>query len=123
MQTLFPHSSCAPNPLKCGGTGGCYGSVESLAYTYASLFGLVTEEEYPYENYWGADNETVCTFNGTETDVSVMTMGWETLPHNDMLAMMDHLANKGPLSVGVDASNWQLYTGGMFEYILLVPNF
>ena len=24
-----------------------------------------------------------------------MTMGWETLPHNDMLAVMDHLANKG----------------------------
>ena len=113
MPTLCPHSSCAPNPLKCGGTGGCYGSVESLAYTYASLFGVVTEEEYPYEDY-GADNETVCTFNATETDVSVMTMGWESLPHNDMLAVMDHIANKGPLTVDVDASNFQLYTGGMF---------
>ena len=95
--------------------------MEPLAYTYASLFGVVTEEEYPYENYWGADNETVCTFNATETDVSVMTMGWESLPHNDMLAVMEHLANKGPLSVGVDASNWQLYTRGMFEY--LFPNY
>jgi len=34
--------------LKCGGTGGCMGSVEPLAFTYASLFGVVTEEEYPY---------------------------------------------------------------------------
>ena len=26
--------------------------------------------------------------------VSVMTMGWETLPRNDMLATMHHLAYK-----------------------------
>jgi hypothetical protein len=43
--------SCTPNPLKCGGTGGCMGSVEPLAFTYASLFGVVTEEEYPYTRY------------------------------------------------------------------------
>merc|ERR1712037_686179 len=30
--------SCVPNPLKCGGTSGCMGSIEPLAYTYASLF-------------------------------------------------------------------------------------
>jgi hypothetical protein len=27
------------------------GSVEPLAFTYASLFGVVTEEEYPYTRY------------------------------------------------------------------------
>ena len=43
-----------------------------------------------------------------------MTMGWQTLPHNDMLAVMDHLANKGPLSASVAASDWGLYFGGMF---------
>jgi hypothetical protein len=45
---MFFIYSCAPNPLKCGGTGGCMGSVEPLAFTYASLFGVVTEDEYPY---------------------------------------------------------------------------
>ena len=87
-------TSCAPNPLKCGGTGGCMGSIEPLAFVYASLFGVVTEEEYPYESQNGGFDD-ICRFDATQTDVSVMTMGWETLPHNDMLAVMDHLANKG----------------------------
>ena len=37
----------------------------------------------------------MCKFDARQTDATVMTMGWETLPHNDMLAVMDHLANKG----------------------------
>ena len=28
--------------------GGCMGSIEPLAYTYASLFGIVKEDDYPY---------------------------------------------------------------------------
>ena len=31
--------SCTPNPLHCGGTGGCLGSLPQLAFTYASLLG------------------------------------------------------------------------------------
>merc|ERR1712179_742199 len=41
-------TSCTPNPLKCGGTGGCYGSIPQLGYTYIQLFGHITEEDYPY---------------------------------------------------------------------------
>ena len=33
---------CTPNTLHCGGTGGCMGSVCPLAFTYASLFGVVS---------------------------------------------------------------------------------
>ena len=71
------------------------GAVPPLAYTYAFLFGVVTEEEYPYTSGdpWGQGDDENCMFDATETPVSVMTMGWETLPHNDMLATMNHLAN------------------------------
>merc|ERR1712002_295102 len=41
-------TSCTPNPLKCGGTGGCMGSIPQLGYTYIQLFGHVTEDDYPY---------------------------------------------------------------------------
>ena len=41
-------TSCTPNPLKCGGNGGCQGSIPQLGFTYTQLFGLVKEEEYPY---------------------------------------------------------------------------
>ena len=39
-------TSCTPNPLKCGGTGGCMGSIPQLAYSYVQLFGLVAEKDY-----------------------------------------------------------------------------
>ena len=89
-----------------------------MAYLYASLFGVVIEEEYPYQDHDTSplSPTSKCTFNARETNVSVMTMGWETLPHNDMLAVMDHLANKGPLTVAVASKNWYpLYTGGVFD--------
>jgi len=109
--------SCAPNPLKCGGTGGCMGSVEPLAFTYASLFGVVTEQEYPYTSGdpWGAGDDQKCKFNGNTQDVSVMVMGFETLPHNEYEAAMEHLANVGPLAASVAASEWGLYFGGVFD--------
>ena len=71
----------------------------------------MTEEDYPYTAETGD-----CTFDAKQTNVSVMTMGWETLPHNDLLAVMEHLANKGPLSVAVASSDWSgLYEGGVFD--------
>merc|ERR1711997_436611 len=45
----------------------------------------------------------------------VMTMGFETLPHNDAAALMNHLATKGPLSASVAASDWSSYRGGVFD--------
>ena len=93
------------------------GSVAPLAYTYTSLFGVVAEEDYPHTSGdpWGIGDDQVCNFDATNTDASVMVMGWETLPHNDMLALMDHLAKKGPVATSVAASDWGLYLGGVFD--------
>ena len=44
---------------------------------------------------WGAGDDEKCMFNGNTQDVSVMVMGFETLPHNEYEAAMDHLANVG----------------------------
>ena len=41
--------------------------------------------------------------------------GYETLPRNNYEAVMYHLANVGPLSVAVDASNWDQYSNGVFD--------
>merc|ERR1719209_2881164 len=97
-------TSCTPNPLHCGGTGGCMGSIEPLAFTYASMFGIVTEEEYPYTSGDPTSNDDqVCDFDATTTDVSLITMGFETLPHKDALA------------ASVAASDWGFYSGGVFD--------
>merc|ERR1712213_109901 len=41
-------TSCTPNPLTCGGTGGCQGSTPPLGYNYVQLFGQISESDYPY---------------------------------------------------------------------------
>ena len=41
-------TSCTPNTLSCGGSGGCMGSVTQLGFNYLQLFGSVKEEDWPY---------------------------------------------------------------------------
>lgn len=41
-------TSCVQNPDNCGGQGGCTGAIPQLAYTYAQLFGVNSEADYPY---------------------------------------------------------------------------
>merc|ERR1712130_705379 len=59
-------TACTPNPLSCGGTGGCYGSIPQLGYTYIQLFGHVSETDYPYTS--GTTTETGdCMYDFTNT--------------------------------------------------------
>jgi hypothetical protein len=46
---------------------------------------------------WGAGDDEICRFDGNKQDVTVMVMGFETLPHNELDAAMEHLANVGKL--------------------------
>ena len=52
-------TSCTPNPLTCGGTGGCMGSTPPLGYNYIQLFGQMKEEDYPYTS--GSTSQVWCT--------------------------------------------------------------
>ena len=45
---LIKITTCTPNTMNCGGSGGCKGSIPQLGYSYVQLFGLTTEKEYPY---------------------------------------------------------------------------
>ena len=63
-------TACAPNPLVCGGGGGCLGSVEQLAYSYLQLFGAVRDEDYPYT---GASHSSLNLYDCT---TSVCSWHW-----------------------------------------------
>lgn len=66
---------------------------------------------------WGAGDDEICKFDATKTDVTAMTMGFETLPHNDMEAAMEHLANVGELKDSPVAKNFfcqPLYVSRVF---------
>ena len=48
INLVWQVTTCTPNPLNCGGTGGCRGSIPQLGYNYVQLFGLVSNADYPY---------------------------------------------------------------------------
>merc|ERR1712141_333979 len=107
-------TSCTPNELSCGGTGGCQGSIPQLGFVYTQLFGLTKEEDYPYTsgNLGVTGN---CKYKPSTYDTVATLRGYEVLPRNNLEAVMNHIANVGPLSVAVDASSWSFYGGGVFD--------
>ena len=40
--------ACTPNPNQCGGTGGCSGATQELAFAYIQTAGITTEAQWPY---------------------------------------------------------------------------
>jgi len=107
-------TSCTPNPLTCGGSGGCTGSICELGFNYIQLFGHVTEEDYPYISGSTMDSEE-CMYDISSMKPVAGLTGYNTLPSNDQEAIMTTLATVGPLAVGVAASAWSSYGGGVFE--------
>jgi len=107
-------TSCTPNTLHCGGTGGCYGSVCQLGYSYIQLFGITTEDEYPYVSGTTSQTEE-CSYDLSSMTPMAGITGYNTLPANDQEAVLQHLANVGPLAFAADASIWHRYSGGVFD--------
>lgn len=105
-------TSCTPNTLQCGGSGGCQGSVTQLAFNYLQLWGQMEDGDYPYTS--GTTSEGgACTHDPAKARVTLS--GYDTLPSNNHDAVMTHIAEVGPLSIAVDASQWHSYTGGIFN--------
>lgn len=107
---------CAPNPDKCGGVGGCEGSTAELAFEYLTTSdGHFEEFQYPYLSYDGTD------YNCSTTEISKITApkgmigGYVKLPNNNYKAVMNAIAEIGPMAVNVDASVWHLYESGIFD--------
>jgi len=111
IQKLSPQQivSCAPNPDQCGGTGGCEGSTQPLAFAYTKTGGLTTEALYPYSGKTGTCKTGIqpVAYNG----------GYTVLPTNDYNALMDAVANVGPVAISIAAggSAFQFYGGGVLS--------
>lgn len=103
---------CTSNPLHCGGTGGCGGGVEYLAYdSIMDIGGLTTEKEYPYISYYG-ENET-CDRSKIGTKIPILDYIQLTTNHYGDMEYM--IANMGPVGISVDASAWSSYQSGIFD--------
>lgn len=98
---------CAPNPKHCGGTGGCEGSTQWLAFNYSITAGIASESEYPYKGRDGNCKES------SMTSVASIS-GYERLPANDYASLMKAVANVGPIAISVSAA-WRHYTEGVYD--------
>jgi len=108
LLTLAPQAyvNCVQNPKKCGGTGGCEGATEELAFNMSQTLGLPLESDLPYEG-----QDAKCS----SYTAAVKNTGFVKLPVNDAGAMETVLATKGPIAITVAAEPWQLYGGGVFK--------
>merc|ERR1712232_767490 len=102
--------SCAPNPQHCGGTGGCQGSTQPLAFNYTKTAGITTEANYPYRGSTGKCDESKITPVATND-------GFVQLEMNNYTDLVTAVATKGPIAISVAAGGlgWQLYGGGIMS--------
>ena len=103
---------CSPNPESCGGTGGCHGATSEIAFEYVSNSDGIREEfQYPYNSYYGIEHK--CSI--PESPGVATINGYVQLPANNYTALMNAVAQVGPVAVSVDASTFHSYSSGIFD--------
>lgn len=92
------------------GAHGCQGGWTETAYQYVQRAGgIVTNAVYPYTSYQGVTG--TCKVNTAQAVVTVS--GYKTI--NGESQMASYVQSTGPLSVCLDASSWNSYTGGIMS--------
>jgi len=91
--------------LRCD--NGCVSGLVPNAFNYAVRNGMTTNSEYP------PGTSGTCKFNNHTGSVYHFKK-WFFVGSEES-QMVAALNDVGPLAVGVDATAWQLYTGGIFN--------
>jgi len=91
---------------------GCGGGWTETAYAYVKTNGGITDEaSYPYTSYYGTTG--TCGVDRGDSRLKVGLSKFNTISgESDMAA---YVQSTGPLSVCIDANNWNSYTGGILS--------
>jgi len=90
---------------------GCGGGQPTNAYDYViGAGGMESLKNYPYAAVDGQ-----CAFTKSKVQTTISTWNYATSFYNENL-LQQNLVSWGPLSVCVDAANWQYYTGGIMTW-------
>lgn len=100
--------SCTPNPNKCGGSGGCDGSIQQVGFNYTMRAGLTTEQSYPYTAKTGACKPE-------DIKPVAKNSGFVSLTTNNYTELVSAVAKRGPIAISVATEKWQHYGGGVFD--------
>lgn len=109
--------SCAPNPDKCGGSGGCTGSTQPIGFNYTASAGLSLESDYPYTSLTPISG--AC--KPEKIHPVVKNDGVAVLPTNDYTALMTAVATQGPIAITLAAAPLALYGGGVYSDSKVFP--
>jgi len=105
QQQLIDCSRDAPYTNK-----GCNGGRMDVSFNYTAEKGITTQAEYPYRNSPYADQ---CDEDITPKG-KIVNDGFEWVPKFSNIEMMAAVQQQ-PISVAVNAFNWDFYAGGMFN--------
>jgi len=98
-------SSCSTN-----GNGGCLGGLMTLAFEWVmGNGGINSEAAYPYTS----GNGTNAPCNGVASKVHVAKISDYQVITRSEAAIATYLGQYGPVSIGLDATQWQTYRGGV----------
>ncbi|XP_042460844.1 zingipain-2-like [Zingiber officinale] len=96
--------------LACDNTNRkCKGGVHYKAFSFVVAHGgITTEANYPYQ-----PNQTACDYSKL-ADNAVSLTSYSFVPSHSEESLMKAVANQ-PVSVSIDASEFMLYAGGIFD--------
>lgn len=91
---------------------GCSGGMVDRAYRYIKRFGLVPENDYPYD----AKNH-MCKLNVIQKSQKYYVTGWVDVQPFNETRLTETLYHKGPIAVAIDASSkeFRFYKSGVFN--------
>lgn len=110
MRTLGTSFILSPEQItQCAKVAqGCNGGWTEVAYTYVkNAGGIVQEADYPYTSFSGVTG--TCQVDTGSAVIGVD--GYTTIKGEDNMAA--YVQSTGPLSVCLDADNFNSYTGGI----------
>merc|ERR1712038_2159701 len=114
----YTHTSTDPNVIDLFpyDNHGCNGGLEPNAMRYVQLNGgQMNWDDYPYVS-GSTKTEGTCAYDQTKANLN-LSSGCVRLPSADENTMVDAIANKGPLGIGINASGrgFSLYTSGVYS--------
>jgi len=129
--------NCVPNPHRCGGEGGCTGGTVELGMNWIMEKGLATEASTPYQamdDVCSKPSASLLSFSDDNDGKHLAEMiavgfhpadkamadfptlqGWERLPENEYLPLLNAVATRGPVAVSVGAGLWEFYGTGIWN--------
>jgi C1A family cysteine protease len=113
MRTLGVSYTLSPEQLvECDSrSSGCNGGWPEWAYDYVKKAGgIETESDYPYSS---ASGKVGGTCHATSSKYKVTVTGYSSLKGESQMG--SYVASTGPLSICLDASTWNSYTGGIMS--------